>query len=389
MPDLNVTTLGQVFTPPEIVAQMLALRRNHGRTLEPSAGDGAFSRRIEGCVAIELDAKVAPEGAIRDDFFAYPLSEKFATIIGNPPYVRFQDIRRETKRLLDLKLFDRRTNLYLFFIEKAVHHLEPGGELIFIVPREIIKLTAARKLNEMLYALGTITDFIETGDSRIFSGALPNCAIFRFEKGRFDRRMHDGRSFALENGQLLFLSGDYTVPLAEIFKVKVGAVSGADEVFIHELGNVDFVCSETIDTKETRRMIFQIEHPLLLEHKERLLSRRLRQFNESNWWHWGRLHHRSESPRIYVNHRTRRAQPFFLHDCQNYDGSIMALFPHDPALDLERVVYLLNYRVNWQELGFVCDGRFLFGQRSLQHCRLPSVFEEFARPPAATGDSAV
>lgn len=26
------------------------------------------------------------------DFFDFPVSEKFDTIIGNPPYVRFQDI---------------------------------------------------------------------------------------------------------------------------------------------------------------------------------------------------------------------------------------------------------------------------------------------------------
>src|SRR4051812_15356609 len=55
---LDVTALGQVFTPPAVVAQMLALRRNQGRTLEPSCGDGAFSRQLAACVAIEFDARV-------------------------------------------------------------------------------------------------------------------------------------------------------------------------------------------------------------------------------------------------------------------------------------------------------------------------------------------
>ena len=37
---------------------------------------------------------------------------------------------------------------------------------------------------------------------------------------------------------------------------------------------------------------------------------------------------------------------------------------------------LLNDAVDWQELGFVCDGRFLFAQRSLQNCMLPDVFRD-------------
>lgn len=377
---LNVAELGQVFTPASIVEQMLALRKNRGRVLEPSAGDGAFSRRIQRCVAIELDRTVAPKGAWVGDFFAYPETELFDTIIGNPPYVRYQDIRIETKRLLDGTLFDGRSNLYLFFIEKAVRHLKPGGELIFIVPREFIKLTAARKLNEFLYSEGTITDFIETGDARIFTDAVPNCAIFRFERGRFDRTMSDGRVFTLLDGQLMFLSGRYTVPLGDLFQVKVGAVSGADKVFAHPKGNANFVCSETIDTGETRRMFFGVKHVHLARHKETLLARRIRRFDETNWWHWGRMHHVSEGPRIYVNQKTRRKHPFFLHPCRDYDGSILALFPKNPTMDLIKAVKLLNTKVNWEELGFVCDGRFIFGQRTLQTCMLPSEFQVLRRP---------
>ncbi|MDP5238638.1 class I SAM-dependent methyltransferase [Uliginosibacterium sp. 31-16] len=360
-----------------VVQQMLALRRKQGRVLEPSCGDGAFARELPGCVAIELDERVAPAQALRMDFFAYPETEKFDSIIGNPPYVRFQDVLPETRARLDMTLFDSRSNLFLFFIEKCVRHLNPGGELIFIVPRDFIKLTAARKLNAWLFEQGTITDFIETGDSSIFGKFVPNCAIFRFEKGRMDRRMRDGRHvFTLVDGQLMFLRNDYTMPLAEVFDVRVGAVSGADEIFTHPQGNMDFVCSKTVDTGQTRRMYFDVRNAHLEAHKARLLERRVTHFDESNWWKWGRRHHISESRRIYVNGKTRRANPFFTHACENYDGSILALFPKDPALDIDRAIELLNTAVDWQELGFVCDGRFLFSQRSLQTCLLPEVFRE-------------
>lgn len=372
----RVINFGQVFTRDDIVQQMLTLRKNTGRTLEPSAGDGAFVKHIPNCVAIEIDSSVAPEGALIKDFFAYPISEKFECVIGNPPYVRYRDIQSSTKKLLDGTLFDRRTNLYLYFIEKSIKHLKKGGELIFIVPRDFIKLTSARKLNAWLYSQGTITDFIETGDARIFGSYVPNCAILRFEKGRTDRTMSDGRIFKESHGQLLFLKGNYTVPLSDLFDVKVGAVSGADEVFVHPEGETEFVCSTTIDTRKTRRAYFDVRNTYLEQFKERLLARRLRKFDESNWWLWGRKHHVSNAPRIYVNVMTRRVKPFFTHKCNNYDGSILALFPRDPTMDLKKAVRLLNTVVDWKDLGFICDGRFIFHQRSLQNCMLPKAFME-------------
>ena len=57
---LNVEQLGQVFTPPNIVRQMLKLRKNRGAVLEPSAGDGAFLRELEkSAVGLEIDHRHA------------------------------------------------------------------------------------------------------------------------------------------------------------------------------------------------------------------------------------------------------------------------------------------------------------------------------------------
>ncbi len=46
------------------------------------------------------------------------------------------------------------------------------------------------------------------------------------------------------------------------------------------------------------------------------------------------------------------------------------------AGELERLTAMLN-EVDWQELGFVCDGRFIFTQRSLQNCLLPDKFSRY------------
>ncbi|MBV2235548.1 MAG: class I SAM-dependent methyltransferase [Sterolibacterium sp.] len=400
---LDVATLGQVFTPPGVVRAMLALRKNLGRVLEPSCGDGAFSRQLPGCVAIELDAAHAPAGSLNIDFFAYPETEKFATIIGNPPYVRYQDIPPETRARIQSKLFDLRSNLYLFFIEKAVRHLAPGGELIFITPRDFLKATSSVRLNRWLYSHGTITHAIELGDARVFTGAVPNCLIWRFEKDCFDRSVQyaeisnrdhletaleapqwECRHFVETAGHLMFSKDVHAIHLKDVASVKVGAVSGADAIYADEKrGNRDFVCSSTVKTGKTRRMIWTDKNDgppeALLPHKERLISRGIRPFDESNWWHWGRGYPQTTAPRVYVNGKTRQPQPFFLHACPHFDGAVLAIFPHDPGIDLKAFCAALN-SVEWDQLGFVCDGRFLFTQRSLENAPLPENFRQFMKP---------
>jgi adenine-specific DNA-methyltransferase len=366
-----VETLGQVFTPQHIVSAMLALRKNFGSILEPSSGDGAFIKNLEkSAVGVEIDKnRYFDERVLHLDFFDYSTDNKFDTIIGNPPYVRFQDIELSTQFKLDLSIFDKRTNLYLFFIYKSIQHLNDGGELIFITPKEFLKATSSIKLNEFIYENGTITDLIDYGDTPIFKGFSPNVVVFRFEKGNFSRNTNLYKKFIYNNGQLYFTDNEYSSKFSDLFFVKVGAVSGNDKIFEH-LDGEEFVCSYTAKTGETRGMIYNKLHPHLEQFKDDLLSRKIRKFNESNWFEWGRKHFESDLPRIYVNNKTRNKKPFFLHKSNYYDGSILAIFPKDNSIDLQTYVDYLN-GVNWAELGFVTNGRFIFSQRSLENSLLP------------------
>lgn len=396
----DVEILGQVFTPDAVVRFMLGGCWNRGRILEPACGDGAFLKYFTEAVGIEIDDKHSPPGALNIDFFAYSEAEKFDTIIGNPPYVRFQDISVSTKNLLRQDHFDGRSNLYLFFIEKAVRHLKKGGELVFITPRDFLKATSAVKLNEWLFEHGTITHAIELGDARVFQDAIPNCLIWRYELGDLSHRTHcaaigsgqlpwqlpanwnlkwEERNFLECAGHLVFTKNEYPLRLADVAVVKVGAVSGADEVYEDPVnGTMEFVCSSTAKTGITRKMIWCTSKPhvALNPHKERLLARRIRHFDERNWWQWGRSHYISDTPRVYVNVKTRIEKPFFLHDCLNYDGSVLAIFPKSPDVDMAEFRDALN-SINWEELGFVCDGRYIFSQRSLENAPVSTVFKRF------------
>ena len=344
---------------------MLSLRRNRGTILEPSSGRGAFLNCLEpGAVAVEIDESLSDDPrVISSDFFAYPSMHKFDTIIGNPPYVRFQDIGPGTRELLSMGLFDCRSNLYLFFIAKSICHLNRNGELIFITPRDFLKATSAKKLNEVLFRCGTMTHYYEMGDAQIFDNATPNCAIWRWEKDSVDREMDTGTVFQYVNGQIYFGQGSQS-KLSDFFDIKVGAVSGADDVFANKnRGCTDMVCSTTAKDGKTRRMIYDRFDRSLLLHKQRLLNRRVRHFDEANWWQWGRKYCDRKGVRIYVNGKTRNRAPFFVCENEAYDGSVLALFPKN-GVDPDRAAQKLN-QTNWQELGFVCDGRLLFTQRSL------------------------
>ena len=288
---------------------------------------------------------------------------------------------------LDMNLFDKRSNLYLFFIEKCIKQLKYNGELIFIVPRDFLKSTSSIKLNKFIYKSGTITNIVDYGDKVIFKGFNPNCIIFRFEKDNFSRitlyedvenDIIENRTFNISDGQLYFLKDKYNVNFNDIFFVKVGGASGADNIFTNEeYGNMDFVCSETCKTGKLRRMIYNEINDYILSKELELRSRNIKKMTDDNWWKWGRDFYRSDRKRIYVNSKTRNKKPFFISDRKNYDGSVLAICPKNENVDIQELCDMLN-AVDWKELGFVCGGRYLFSQKSLENSKLPDIFSVYA-----------
>lgn len=359
---MDKLSLGQYFTPDNIVNQMIGLRQNQGTVLEPSCGAGAFSNKIPNCICLEIDKRVAPKNAQIMDFFDW--NKSVDTIIGNPPYVRYQDILPSTKNKLSNK-YDNRTNLYIFFIDRCIDLLNDKGELIFIVPRDFIKTTGAIPLNERLYKEGGFTYWQEFGDEKIFADASPNVVIFRWVKNE-----EHSIPVSFHNGFLSFNdnSTGKKIYINEIFDVLVGGASGANDVFIEETGNIDLVVSNTKKTGETKKAHYTTEPTEYLEqHKEKLLSRKIKTFNENNWWEWGRKIRHIDSDKIYVNNKTRDEEPFFTNESGWFDGSILALVPKEEnKYSITDLLDILNHN-NWEEQGFKVGGRLIFGQRSLSN----------------------
>tara|TARA_B100000287_G_scaffold434124_1_gene497694 strand:+ start:835 stop:1992 length:1158 start_codon:yes stop_codon:yes gene_type:complete len=370
----KVKNLGQVFTKDKEIKLMVSLMKNNGSVLEPSAGTGNFLKHLKNVTAIEYDSSICPQGVLNIDFFDYDIINKFDTIIGNPPYVGFKEIVESTKSKLDLNKFDKRTNLHVFFIDKCMKHLKDHGEIIFVTPRDFIKQTSAIPLINSLHETGTITHFYDYGDKVLFSGFSPNCAIWRFEKDNFSRKTKLLNSKVVDQqnvgGQFVFSSTLYDYNLSDLFDVKVGGVSGMDSIFVSPNGNEEFVYSKTHTTGNTRRMYYNTKNKFLESKKEDLLKRKLKTFDESNWWMWGRDFTKNNHKRVYVNCKTRRKNPFFTHTCKNYDGSVLALFIKDQALDEQECARVLN-SIDWDDLGFKVGGRYCFSQKALQNTKIP------------------
>jgi adenine-specific DNA-methyltransferase len=153
------------------------------------------------------------------------------------------------------------------------------------------------------------------------------------------RRAGKTRIFVESGGHLLFTRHDYPLHLSDIAFVKVGAVSGADEVYTSDsYGNRDFRLFDHRPDGKTRRMIWcepgdspprsaasaqgspdRPPHPQIRRIELVAMGARLLPV---------------DLPRVYVNNKTRRQNPFFVHDCPHYDGSVLAIFPNDPTIDV-------------------------------------------------------
>ena len=351
--------LGQYFTPQEIAKKMIGLIKNKGTVLEPSCGNGAFYnllKDIHTTIGLEIDPAIKCAGAIEMDYFDW--QEPVDTIIGNPPYVKYQHILPTTLEKLP-QVMDKRSNLYLFFIWHSIDLLRPNGELIFIVPRDFIKTTGARELNKRLYNEGGFTFWEEYGDAKIFPDADPNVVIFRWQKGAAHTV-----PITFNNGFLSFVATQ-GVRLGDLFEVKVGAVSGDNDIYYCDNGNIEIATSTTKNTgKLSRAWYTDKPNPFLLKYKDRLMLRGIRKFNENNWWEWGRKITPLSVPAIFVNCKTRDLHPFYTIDTQWYDGSLLALIPKTNLYSIEELINILN-STDWQSQGFQVGGRLIFTQRSI------------------------
>lgn len=98
------------------------------------------------------NSKILKYNAITDDFCFHKFDEKFDFIIGNPPYVRIQNLNERKDQLQ--KNFIAASNgsidLYFCFFEQALKLLKENGKISFITPNSHFHSFAGKNLRNLI-----------------------------------------------------------------------------------------------------------------------------------------------------------------------------------------------------------------------------------------------
>lgn len=379
--------LGQYFTTNNQLKEQLFtfILNNPSNILEPSIGRGDLVLFIadknpnitfdmyEIDETIILLDKIQNDKVIYGDFMKQTITKTYKTIIGNPPYVR-----------------TKTGNLFLDFTKKCYDLLDDDGELIFIVPSDFLKLTSASKLLQIMMTNGTFTHIFHPHNEKLFENASIDVFIFRYCKNSLIEKKilyNDKQLYIINNNGLITfkeenMENNDDVLFKDYFNIYVGLVSGKDEVYKNEeLGNITILNGETKIDKYIYITNFPCENNkinnYLLEHKTILIERKIRKFNEKNWFEFGATRNMNTISKnmnkdcIYIYNLTRKTNVAFLGKVQYFGGGVIMLIPKNEC-NLTKIISYINSKnfIN----NFMFSGRFKIGHRQISNSTFPKSY---------------
>jgi len=378
MKEIKKNNLGQFFTTDESLQKKLYdfILNKPKSILEPSIGAGDLinyvlskSPKIKFDM-YEIDTNIKflntinKKNIVFGDFLKKKINKTYDTIIGNPPYVK-----------------TIKGNLYIDFIEKCYNLLNENGELIFIIPSDFFKLTSSSKLLNIMIENGTFTHIYHPHNENLFENASIDVIIFRYCKNnKLDKTVlyNDIKMYINNSDGLITFSKNKntnTKIFKDYFDVFVGIVSGRDEIYKNEeLGNINVMTGNNTFEK----FILINEYPsenkkineFLLKHKKELLDRRIKKFNEKNWFEWGAprniktIEENINKDCIYIHNLTRQKNVAFKGKVNYFGGNLLILIPKE-KVNLNKVVDYLNSDVF--KNNFMFSGRFKLGHRQISN----------------------
>lgn len=207
--------LGAFYTPPEVARYLAswAIRSRMDRVLEPSCGEAEFLiaaadrlKNAGGCLfnvplsltGVEINStaaesalkRLAAAGVDADihsgNFFEFPVERKFDAVVGNPPYIRYQQFTGE------LRLSAIRSSLaagvplsglassWAAFVIHCTRMLAPTGRLGLVLPAELLTVNYAEPIREFLLRRFSSIKLV-TFQQRVFSNAQEEVVLLLAE----------------------------------------------------------------------------------------------------------------------------------------------------------------------------------------------------------------
>lgn len=297
---------GLVLTKPSVVKKMLELVNYHQsqdlrevKIVEPAAGDGAFvipiintlyesskkhnfsfKSSLQNLKFFEIDDQMydhllvnvksrltqigceLPEGLIEKSDFLTSQFDNVDIIIGNPPYVRHENIPTEKKTFYraEFGTFTHRSDLYITFFEKGLKCLKQDGHLSFICSNRWLKNQYGERLRNYIHHRYNLLEVLDLEDSSPFEEeVIAYPAIINIQNSNRNQKakyfkiddMKSLTSFSRENSadRILstsnsnwFHSFEYEQSHHKFlnsiesqgFKIGIGVATGCDKVFIRK-----------------------------------------------------------------------------------------------------------------------------------------------------------
>ena len=112
-----------------------------------------------------------PHGA-EDEAIDARWREGFDVVIGNPPYVRQERLAPIKEHLAgNFQAFHGAADLFVYFFERGLTQLKPGGRLGFIASNSWFRSNFATPLRSMLRTRYSVDRIVDLGDNRVFEDA--------------------------------------------------------------------------------------------------------------------------------------------------------------------------------------------------------------------------
>jgi tRNA1(Val) A37 N6-methylase TrmN6 len=204
------------------------------------------------------------------DSLRYQWTEKYDNVVGNPPYVRFQDLSDKNRERLikHWETIEKGTfNLYFAFFELGYDLLEEGGQLGYITPNNYFTSLAGESLRSFLINKKCLSKVIDFNSKKVFDAQTYTSITF-LKKRKNDFVLYDRirdnyspeeflsnlscsqnvmselnakkwrllRSDETENIKTIERIG---TPIKQMFDISVGIATLKDEIFFVDGNNLD------------------------------------------------------------------------------------------------------------------------------------------------------
>lgn len=133
----------------------------------------------------------------------------FDVVIGNPPYVKTEEMRQKTLEEFNYYKLRYKTpfqqfDKYFVFLERAISATSDVGAVGFVIPNKWMTIESGAKLRELLSSSALVADIVDFGNESLFEGRSAYvCMLILSKKGAQNfgyRNIHNQADFEANPG---------------------------------------------------------------------------------------------------------------------------------------------------------------------------------------------